>query len=128
MLIRFVTGDRDLDSGRRQGLFQAARLLRESGKLSAADEARLERVRDWFNANLERPARLAISSRANAKAQALSWLRDSSHQHIAKMREMQDVLERYDLPVYMIKTQRPGYVLYEDEHQVAAYPFADTPT
>jgi hypothetical protein len=44
------------------------------------------------------------------------------------MREFQEVLERYGLEVQMIKAERLGYVLYEDEFQVSAYPFKDTPT
>ena len=30
--------------------------------------------------------------------------------------------------VEMIKTERPGYIVYEDEYQIAAYPLADTKT
>jgi hypothetical protein len=44
------------------------------------------------------------------------------------MREFQEVLERYGLMVQMITAKRLGYILYEDEFQVAAYPFNDTPT
>ena len=28
--------------------------------------------------------------------------------------------------VEIVKTRRPGYILYEDDHQVAAIPFRDT--
>jgi hypothetical protein len=35
---------------------------------------------------------------------------------------------RYWTAVKVIKTHRPGYVVYEDEFQIAAYPFSDTPT
>jgi hypothetical protein len=128
MLIRFVIEKLDSDSGRRQGLFQAAKTLRESGRLSKHHEEALEELRDWFNSNLERPERQAWSSKANAKAQALSWFKDTAAEHIGKMREFAAILEYYDLPVQMIKTERPGYILYEDEHQVAAYPFSDTQT
>jgi hypothetical protein len=44
------------------------------------------------------------------------------------MRELQRVLESHSLSVETIRTRRPGYILYEDEYQVAAYPFRDTPT
>ena len=36
--------------------------------------------------------------------------------------------ERYGIEVEIITTTRPGYIVYEDRFQVAAYPFADTPT
>jgi hypothetical protein len=126
--IRFVIPKLDDDSGRRQGLFQAAHILHGCGVLSRADHDRLEEIRHWFNQNLESPTRLALSSRPHAKAQALSWFKDSATQHIAKMREFQQILEHYGLAVHVIKAKRLGYVLYEDEFQIAAYPFQDTPT
>ena len=128
MFVRFVIEDIDSNSGRRRGLFQAAKALRESGVLSDPDHEELEAIRSWFNEHLERPERLAVSPRPHAKAQAISWFRDTATTHIAKMREFQDVLERYGLAVQMIKAERLGYILYEDQHQVAAYPFSDTPT
>jgi hypothetical protein len=128
MLVRFVIHRRDPNSGRRQGLFQAAKALRDSGLLSAKDDDALEDIWGWFNRHLERPARLALSSRPHSKAQALSWFRDSATNHIAKMRSFAEILERYGIAVQMVRTNRPGYVLYEDEFQIAAYPFADTPT
>jgi hypothetical protein len=128
MFVRFVIKNIDRDSGRRQGLFQAAKSLMDSGVLSQPDYERLEALRSWFNEHLERPTRLAVSSRPHAKAQAISWYRDSATLHIAKMREFQEVLERYGLMVEIIKAKRLGYVLYEDEFQVSAYPFSDTPT
>jgi len=128
VFVRFVINDKDRDSGQRQGLFQAAKALRDAGVLSAKDHDRLEDIRGWFNEHLERPARLSLSSRANRKAQAISWFRDTATEHITKMREFQEVLERYGLSVQMIKAKRLGYIRYEDEFQVVAYPFSDTPT
>lgn len=128
MFVRFVIKDIDRRSGRRQGLFQAAKTLRESGALNGPDFERLEAIRAWFNEHLERPTRMAVSSRPHAKTQAISWFRDTATQHIAQMREFQTVLERHGLVVEMIKAKRLGYILYEDEFQVCAYPFSDTPT
>ena len=128
MFVRFVIQGLDRNSGRRQGLFQAAKTLRDSGTLSAPDDDRLETIWHWFNVNLERPERMAMSSRPHAKAQAISWFRDTAILHIAKMREFQEILERYGVAVQMIKAKRLGYVLYEDEFQIVAYPFNDTPT
>ncbi|HJR56753.1 MAG TPA: hypothetical protein VJ798_09255 [Rhizomicrobium sp.] len=128
MFVRFVIKDLDSGSGRRQGLFQAAADLKDSGRLTGADQQQLESVWNWFKENLEKPTRLAVSARPHSKAQAISWYRDTATAHIARMREMQDVLERYGVTVQMIKAKRLGYILYEDEFQVAAYPFSDTPT
>jgi hypothetical protein len=33
------------------------------------------------------------------------------------------VLERYDLVVEIVKSNNPGYIVYEDEFQIAAIPY-----
>jgi hypothetical protein len=126
MFIRFVVHRLDQDSGRRQGLFQAAKELRQSGELSPHDHARLEEIGDWFDLNLKKPSRLSLSSRPHAKAQAISWFKDTAAEHVRNMRQIGSILETYGLVVVTIRTQRPGYVVYEDDFQVAAYPFNDT--
>ena len=35
------------------------------------------------------------------------------------------VLEMNDIYVRMLKKHRPGYIVYEDDYQVVAEPFAD---
>ena len=126
MFIRFVIANQDEDSGRRQGLFQAADELRASGQMSHSDEQQLDKVEKWFEKNLSVPERLALSSKPRRKAQAISWFRATATEHIARMREFQAVLENYDILVDMLRERRPGYVVYEDEHQVLAYPFSET--
>jgi hypothetical protein len=128
MFVRFVVAEIDGNSGRRQGLFRAARALEDSGALNIQDVRYLEDIRDWFNENLEKPTRLAISSRHHGKSQALSWFKDTSTNHIEKMRDLGNLLDRYGVQVEMIVAKRLGYILYEDAFQVAAFPFSDTPT
>jgi len=123
MFVRFVVKTLDPRSGRKQGLFSAAAALRDSGRLNADDDDRLESDWGWFNKNLERPKRLSLSSRHNKRPQAISWFKETALEHIRKMYEFQDVLERYGYVV-----ERIGYIRYEDEFQAAAYPFKDTPT
>ena len=50
------------------------------------------------------------------------------HGHIAWMWEVAAILDAHDVKTEMIRTERPGYILYEDEFQITAEPFADTPT
>lgn len=128
MLLRFVTAQLDPHSGRRQGLFQAAVSLKQAGALSAADHDTLERLLSWFSRNLQTPARLSLSGRPGRQAQAICWFKDGATKHIGNMREYGLVLEQYGLLIEELRTSRPGYVVYQDRHQLAAYPFADTPT
>jgi hypothetical protein len=38
------------------------------------------------------------------------------------------ILHAHGVEVEAIRTERPGYVVYEDKHQVAAEPFKETTT
>ncbi len=96
--------------------------------LSRDDWDRLAAAREWFELHLERPARLAVSRRPHAKAQAISWFKNTASEHITQMRELQHILEKHGDAVEVLTTQRPGYIVYEDEFQIAAYPYRDTQT
>jgi len=41
------------------------------------------------------------------------------------VRELVTILETHGVPVRMLKAQRVGYVVYEDEYQEVAKPFSD---
>ena len=49
-------------------------------------------------------------------------------QHIDRgwIRGLVAILQNHGIPVRMLKADRVGYVVYEDEYQVVAEPFADT--
>jgi hypothetical protein len=128
MFIRFVVSEIDPDSGVRQGLYQAVARLRDTSEISPGDRDLLDEINDWFSKNLEKPTQLSISRRSHGKAQAISWFKASAVTHIQRMREFASVLESHDIAVEMITSRRPGYVVYEDEFQIAAYPFKDTAT
>ncbi|MEM6582694.1 MAG: hypothetical protein AAF699_15550 [Pseudomonadota bacterium] len=128
MFIRFVIHDTDEDSGKRKGLFQASYELREAGALDRYEEERLITILEWFNKHLARPHSLSKSRKPHAKNVAISWFKDSAQEHIAKMFELKTILESHDLGVDVIRTTRPGYVVYEDEFQLTAQPYAETLT
>jgi hypothetical protein len=128
MLPRFVIAQYDPNSGRRQGLFQAALALKRTGTLSVADHDTLEGILAWFGKNLQTPNKSTLSNHPGRQPQAICRFKDSAINHIANMREYGLVLERYGWMVEELRTKRPGYVVYQDRHQIAAYPFADTPT
>jgi hypothetical protein len=53
------------------------------------------------------------------------WFKSSATQHIGRIHEMVYILEQHNVYVRVLKTDRPGYIVYEDEHQVVAEPFAN---
>jgi hypothetical protein len=109
VFIRFVVKRLDSDSGRREGLFQAAVRLRESDDITGQDRKLLVALFDWFNQNLKRPAGLSLSAPPHAKAQAISWFKGTSTQQISRMRQFQRILERYGIAVEMLLT-RPTWL------------------
>ena len=123
--IRFAIGKLDPNSRREQGVFHALGDLRDGSRLHWYEIELAAELREWFNEHLERPSRFSTSrgSTYGAQNRAISWFRDSAVRHIAKIREMVAILEAHDVKVEMLKTERPGYVVYEDEFQVVAEPF-----
>ena len=128
MYVRFIIHGLDEDSGRRQGLFQAVSNLEHEGALLPYEQALYDDVYQWFRHNLKKPTSFSKSSKRGAKAAAISWFKDTAKDHIQKMREMAFILEAHGTTTVMIQTEKPGYIVYEDEFQVAAEPYADTVT
>jgi hypothetical protein len=123
MYLRFVVSERDESSGREAGIFSALYALERSGELDAGEIAWFREAEAWFNANLPRPDRFAWSARPNAPERAISWLKASASLHISRVRDLVSLLEHKGIAVSELRTGKPGYILYEDDHQVVAMPF-----
>ena len=128
MYVRFVINEKDEDSQKRLGILHAIRYLRDDGKLSSYEEEYMNEVVKWFADNLKKPNRFSKAKRKNPVAKAISWFKDSATEDIFKMREITAVLRSHGIQVDIIKTDRPGYIVYEDEFQVTAEPFNETET
>ena len=87
------------------------------------DEVRLKELMTWFCANLPFPDRVARSRRPNGHHAAISWFKESATDQIQMARELAAILDAHDIRTEMLTTDRPGYVVYEDEYQVLAEPF-----
>lgn len=121
MFVRFVVSDRHEQSGELRGLFSALYRLQREGQLSTSETQWFEEIEAWFNKHLRAPDRL--SSKPSAPKTAITWLKASANEHVRRMRELVTLLAHKDVLVEELKTDRPGYILYEDEYQVAAVPF-----
>ncbi len=128
MYLRFVIDKLDEDSGRRQGLFQAISDLEHSQLLQAHEQTQYDEIYAWFRKNLSKPASFTRSTKPHAKKVALSWYKDTAIEHLQKMRQMGAIVVAHELHVIVLQTARPGFVVYEDQYQVVAEPFQDTPT
>lgn len=128
MYIRFVIHANDESSGRRQGLFHAMETLQDAGTLYAYEQEQYDAIYNWFRHNLQKPSSFSRSSSPAAKDVALSWFKGTAKDHIAKMHEVAFILHSHGVEVEVLRTSRPGYIVYEDEYQVAAEPFKETRT
>ena len=124
MFIRFVVSERHQQSDQERGVFSALYDLEDRGQLLPYELHWFRAAEAWFNENLNRPKRLARSDRPNAPERAITWLKLTATEHISKMRELAALLEHKDILVRELRTDRPGYIVYEDDHQVAAIPFS----
>ena len=127
MYIRFRIAEKHHLSGRPLGLFGAIYDLQSAGQISAPELERSRALVGWFGDELPVPTRLSKSSKTHATPVALSWFKDSATKHISKMRDIASILEEHGVRVRMLTTKKPGYIVYEDDFQVAAQPFPDTP-
>ena len=107
------------------GVFHAVRNLREEGKLYRYEEEQHDLIRQWFNENLEKPTRFTASKPPFYRKpnKAVSWFKDSANEHLNYVRELVAILQNHGVIVQLLKTERVGYVVYEDEYQIVAEPF-----
>lgn len=131
MFVRFIIGEQNSASGVADGVFSAAYDVRSHHETPLWQIEELMRHLRWFGANLDAPQRF---NRTKSKGyyhrngMAICWFKPEATEHIAKIHEMTVILEEHGYAVRMIRTRRPGYIVYEDEFQVAAVPFNSTRT
>ena len=123
MFLRFIISERHARSDRETGIFSALYALEDRGELRAGEIEWFHESERWLNKNLPRPTRLAWSARPNAPERALSWFRDTAVEHVSRVRALCELLEHKGIAVTELRTEKPGYVVYQDEYQVVAMPF-----
>jgi len=113
----------------RQGFFQAAGELVDDPLSDRYSVDQVDALRLWFCDNLEVPTRFTRRKFAwhyEKDSRGLSWFKPTATRHIAKAFELKSVLDEYGYAIDVLKENRIGYILYEDEYQVVAEPFAET--
>jgi hypothetical protein len=105
------------------GIFHALAFIRDHHSTQDEDRRKLKGITGWFNTYLEKPTMFSNAKNKNPAAISLSWYKDSAKEHIRKMHEVISILVKYELIVEIVTTKNPGYIVFEDEHQVSAVPF-----
>jgi hypothetical protein len=109
-----------------EGVFGTAYDLCRGNLIAASDRQLLESLLSWFDTNLAKPERFNGSKSRGyyrRRTAGVSWFKPTATDHIAKMRALIAVLEKNGHQVSQMTTKRPGYVAFENEHQVVAEPF-----
>jgi hypothetical protein len=112
--IRFVLARRHPDSGVEDGTFALAYELRDSPNVEAADRTALAESLAWFEKNLETPTQFNRTSSKGfyrRKTHGIAWFKDTAAEHLARMHELKNVLERYGHNVVLLSEARVGYVI-----------------
>lgn len=124
MFIRFTTQFVNEDEELETGVFMALKYLRDHHPITTSDDNRkLKILTAWFDLNLEKPTRFSNgTSKYNANV-SLSWFKDSAKDHIKYFQYFIEIAEKYDILIERITCKNPGYIVFEDEHQVSAIPF-----
>lgn len=134
-LIRYVGPERDSHSGLAIGVFQVASRAQRDEGMPAEVRAMLATSLRWFGDNLAVPRRFSHHRDGWQRSAsgtwvrtpiAISWFKPDATVHLARILTVVALLRAAGSPVREIRTWRPGYVTYEDRHQVVAVPFADT--
>lgn len=130
--IRFVRPKLIKDQASREGFFCAAYELRASVDIDHHIATQIDDLLMWFEdqENLAKPHRFGRSTsrghyRRNTKG--ISWYKDTASAVIEKSFALVQLLADNGYPIEVIRTARPGYIIYEDEQQIVAEPFSDTP-
>ena len=127
MYLRFVVAKKDQRSARELGIFQAFFRLRDRGELYSYEEEQYDLIRQWFNKHLARPTRFTASKPPFYRKphKAICWFKDTAREHLSWAWLMVAMLRHHEIPVRFHNAQRVGYVVYEDDYQIVAEPFAD---
>lgn len=122
MFIRFISGEVHEDSHLSMGLFCAAEKLLDEVHLHEYEYEALMETITWFRRYLKDPFDYRLDRKAY---RSICWFRSTAHEHLRRAWEMVAILEERDIFMRLIKTEVPGYILYEDEAQVLAHPNGD---
>ncbi len=118
MYLRFQTKIPDPESGRPTGILVAAAQLRDSNRVTMADEAWLRGYLHYFNEHLKVPA--CLQEWENRRA--ISWFKEGSKM-IDRVWNLKVFLEEQDVFIDVLTTRDPGAIIYEDGHQIVAKPW-----
>jgi len=120
MYTRAVVPTIDSESCQRTGVLIAGHDLLKKNWLDERNEDCLRELLGWFNQNIPIPRRRRWKSRS------IFWFKGYDGEWVDYFERLCQFLCRWYDRVEVLETRKPGYLIYEDDYQVAAIPFRDT--
>ena len=127
--LRIVLDEKIPVSGAKEGFFRAAYKLRREGTLHSEDARLLEDCLNFLDDNLDLPERFSRSKSKGAwrrNTKGLSWFKAEALEVVEKAMTVSRILSNNGISTTVLRENRIGYIVYEDDQQVVAEPFADT--
>ena len=96
-----------------RGVFSVCMQLLESGKMEEEDADLFKELNNWFLDNLPLPPQCTNQD------PVICWFKTENSDEMIKMiRPVLWLLERYEVPYYLLYTNTPGEIVYEDKYQI----------
>jgi len=115
--VRFQSLQPCLGTPSRLGIFQIAFQVRDDADTRVEDGRELARHLSWLNTHLRSPD---LNDR---DYRAIFWFKDTARAPMARLWAIKACLDSYGHWIELVKTRRPGQIIYEDGWQVAAKPW-----
>ena len=127
MFIRFITDRFDDDTRKPRGVFAVAYNHLEDDSLAGFEQKEIRKTLDWFKTNLPITDRFVRSRKPHREDKGICWFKSSAKECMTHIRYLVYLVADHEIVVRELRTEQPGYVIYEDDSQVVAEPFATTP-
>ena len=96
-----------------RGVFSVCMQLLESGKMEQEDADLFKELNNWFLDNLPLPPQ------CNNQDPVICWFKTENSEEMIKMiRPILWLLEKYGIPYFLVHTNTPGEIVYEDKYQI----------
>ena len=106
------------------GIFTLAHSELANRSLYLHEEIEVKASLKWLESRLPTPTRFNRHRKESKKAgSGICWIRHEAEEFVAHMWKIKSILENHDIFIEVLRTDNPGYVVYEDQYQVVALPF-----
>ena len=98
-----------------KGIFSVCWQMIQDNVMDAEDADLFREIDAWFADNLPWPPQ------CKKQEPVVCWFKTENSEEMLKMiRPAMWLLDRYNVPYYLVYTNTPGEIVYEDQYQVAA--------